>query len=257
MIVTTSGRATSQIITRAKTVANKYRLPYIERNGLSVENIKQKCRDDVVVVGNDGLFIVPFGSKDKMIFHPNVAMIRAKRIFSGATDPLIAAADLAEGMTFLDCTLGLGADSIIASIAVGRNGSVISLEKNPLLFLLVTEGLATAVTANKRLDEAMRRIQTVHTDHYTFLQQAKSKSFDVVYFDPMFHITIDTANGIQAIRRQTVKSELTSEIIAEAKRVARKKVILKDHWQSSRFTALGFRQLKRKTSLFHYGVIEL
>lgn len=45
---------------------------------------------------------------------------------------MLRAAGLSEGDTFLDCTLGLGSDAIIASMAVGETGSVIGIEKTAL-----------------------------------------------------------------------------------------------------------------------------
>ncbi|MCU9614579.1 class I SAM-dependent methyltransferase [Caldibacillus lycopersici] len=257
MIVTTAGRATSELVTKAKVVAEKYHLVYRVRNGVSVDAMKQQYHDDIVVVGKEQLFIAPKNSDKKLFFHPNMAMVRAKRIFNGNTDPLIEAARLKEGMSFLDCTLGLASDSIMASLAVGESGTVCGIEGNPLLFLLVTEGLTTCVSGNQYLDQAMRKIKTVNGDHFSYLLQAETNSFDVVYLDPMFHSTIPTSNGIQSIRGEALFTDVTTELIAEAKRVARKRVILKDHWTSTRFATLGFQQLKRKSSLFHYGVIEV
>lgn len=256
MIVTTAGRATSQITAKAKQLAEMYNLPFKERNGVSIETMKKQYHDDVAVVGKDRFFIAPQNEEEPIFFHPNLAMVRAKRMLKGEEDPLISASGLKEGMSFLDCTLGLASDSIIASLAVRNSGYVTGLEGNPLLYLLVTEGLAVFSSGNQQFDQAMRNIKTELTDHFSFLRQAETNSFDVVYFDPMFHTTIDTSNGIHPIRGQALMTELTPELIAEARRVAKRRVILKDHWQSERFQTLGFKQLKRKTSLFHYGVIE-
>ncbi|MCG6572888.1 hypothetical protein GFB82_21335, partial [Acinetobacter baumannii] len=46
--------------------------------------------------------------------------------------------------------------------------------------------------------------------------------------------------------------------VQEAFRVARKRVVLKDHWKSTRFKAdsYQFQVIKRKTAQFHYGYIE-
>lgn len=257
MIVTTAGRATGNLVNKAKVLASIYELPYKDRKGVSIETMKNQYQDDIVVVGKDQVFIAPQFGQAKLIFHPNLAMIRAKRIFKGEDDPLITIAGLKEGMSFLDCTLGLASDSIIASLAVGESGSVYGVEGNPLLYLLVREGLATFTSGDGIIDQAMRRINTFNLDHSLFLQQAETNSFDVVYFDPMFPTTIVASSGIQPIKQQALTTALTTELIAEAKRVARKRVIIKDHWQSDRFQALGFKQLKRKTSLFHYGVINI
>ncbi|RLL48281.1 hypothetical protein D8M04_03130 [Oceanobacillus piezotolerans] len=257
MIVTTSGRSTGHLVTRAKKIADKYDLFYKERNGVSVETMKIMFQDDIVVVGKDRLYISPQNQSEPLFFHPSLAIIRAKRILKGEHDPFITSSQLRKGKSVLDCTLGLGADSIIASLIVGTCGSVTALEGNPLLFLLTTEGLATFLSGNKEIDQAIRSVETVHTDYYSYLKQADSDSFDIVYFDPMFRTTVHTSTSMQQIREQAIKSDLTTEILKEAKRVAKERVILKDHWKSERFRELGFKQLKRKNSVFHYGIIEL
>lgn len=257
MIITTAGRSTNELVTKAKKLSTSYHLPYKERNGVSINTLKKQYQDDIVVVGKDRLSISPLHDETTLFFHPNLAMVRAKRMFKGEEEPLVQVAKLKEGMSFLDCTLGLASDSIIASIAVGSNGSITGIEGNKMLYLLAKEGLTSFSTGYEEFDLAMKKIEVKHSDHYSFLQQAKTNSVDVVYFDPMFHSAIDTSSGINSIRIQALTTEITDEVITEAKRVARERVVLKDHWKSDRFTHLGFTQHKRKTSLFHYGTIEL
>ncbi|SHG45051.1 class I SAM-dependent methyltransferase [Ornithinibacillus halophilus] len=257
MIITTAGRATIELITKAKQLASTYKVPYCERNCVSIDTMKQMHRDDVLVVGKERIYISPQHNDEKVFFHPNLAMVRAKRLLKGEEEPLITTAKLKEGMSFLDCTLGLASDSIIASLVVGPTGTVTGLEGNDQLYLLVNEGLSTFSSGIKQFDEAMRKINVIYNDHFSFLQKMESNSVDVVYFDPMFHTAIDTSHGINSIRTQALTTEINTETIKEAKRVARERVVLKDHWKSARFSQLGFTQHKRKTALFHYGTIEL
>lgn len=256
-MITTAGRSTSELITKAKKLSISYGIPYKERNGVSIEALKKRFQDDIIVVGKERLFISLLHGDSNLFFHPNLAMVRAKRMMKGEAEPLIRAAKLKEGMSFLDCTLGLASDSIIASLAVGANGVVTGIEGNHLLYFLANEGLTSFSSENKDFDQAMKRIQVVHSDHDSFLLQAETASVDVVYFDPMFHEGIDASNGMNSIRGQALTTEITAEVILEAKRVAKERVVLKDHWKSERFARLGFTQHKRKTSLFHYGTIEL
>jgi 16S rRNA G966 N2-methylase RsmD len=257
MVITTAGRSTSKLVLKAKQLSVSFDLSYVERHGVSVDKLKAMYQDDIVVVGDNRLFIAPLHADTQLFFHPNLAMVRAKRIYKGEEEPLIWTSQLKEGMSFLDCTLGLASDSIIASIAVGAGGTVTGIEGNPLLYLLAKEGLATFSSGNEQFDHAMRRINVERGDHFTFLQKAETNSFDVVYFDPMFSESVDTSNGINAIRGMALYTELSQAVISEAKRVARQRVILKDHWKSERFAKLGFIQHKRKTALFHYGTMEL
>ena len=103
----------------------------------------------------------------------------------------------------------------------------------------------------------MRRVEIRQVHHYEALTQMADHSFDVVYFDPMFEESIMESDGIRTLTHFAVARPLTEEIIYEAKRVARKRVVLKDHFRSLRFEQFGFTVLKRKTSKFHYGYIEI
>jgi len=257
MIVITAGRTSRDMVKKAKQLAETHQILYKERSGVSIKTMKMEFQDDVLIVGKNRLVISPLHDDQELFFHPNLAMVRAKRILNGEEEPLVSIAKLKEGMSFLDCTLGLASDSIIASLVLGDKGLVTGIEANPKLYLLTKEGLSSFVSGIKRFDCAMRAIDVVQADHGHYLKKADTNSFDVVYLDPMFSSSIETSNGINSIRNQAFKSELTLDLIQEAKRVAKQRVVLKDHWQSQRFKEFGFTQYKRKTALFHYGVIEL
>ncbi|HAM80456.1 class I SAM-dependent methyltransferase [Ornithinibacillus bavariensis] len=257
MIITTAGRASSPLSLKAKKLAIEYGFLYRERNSESIEAMKIQLQEHIIVVAKNGLFISPLNSSTRLFFHPNLAMVRAKRVLKGENDPLIQTAKLKEGMKFLDCTLGLASDSIIASLAVGTSGAVTGLEGNDLLYLLAREGLKDFSTGNREIDTAMKRINVVNIDHLEYLRQTPDKSYDVVYFDPMFQEAIESSSGINSIREQALCTDISSEVITEAKRVATQCILMKDHYKSTRFKRLGFTQHRRKTSLFHYGTIEL
>jgi 16S rRNA G966 N2-methylase RsmD len=153
--------------------------------------------------------------------------------------------------------LGLGSDAIVASFAAGQQGQVVGLEGNPYLALLVKRGLKTWEDSEEKMISAMRRIEVIQADHYELLKTLPENHFDVVYFDPMFEETISESNGIKGLTHFAEGKDLSMEIINEAKRVARKRVVLKDHFRSSRFEEFGFDVLKRKTSKFHFGFISI
>ncbi|MGN8646966.1 class I SAM-dependent methyltransferase [Gracilibacillus sp. HCP3S3_G5_1] len=257
MIITTAGRVTPQLIQAAQRLSDMYNVPYVERNGRSIETLKGIHQADIIVTGKDRLFISPLNEHNKLFFHPNMAMIRAKRLLMKEEDPFVSAAKLKNGMSLLDCTLGFASDSLIASLVVGSNGLVIGLEASKAVYIVVNEGLKTFNSPIEKINQAMRRIKIKHVQHLQYLQQQKSNAFDVVYFDPMFPEAINSASGFNPIRANALGDDLTAEVIEEAKRVARQRVVLKDHWRSDRFVRYGFIQFKRKTSLFHYGVIEV
>jgi hypothetical protein len=71
----------------------------------------------------------------------------------------------------------------------------------------------------------------------------------------MFEETVDSS-GIAPLRSFASYSDLTMDAVIEAKRIAKKRVVLKDHFRSERFVKFGFTQHIRKTSKFHFGTIE-
>ncbi|MFE7062319.1 class I SAM-dependent methyltransferase [Sutcliffiella sp. NPDC057660] len=256
MIVTTAGRTNAQMIQTARRVALELNLPYIERNKKSIELLQIKYKTDVLVIGKDKIEWFVFGTGVPVFFHPNSAAFRAKRWLSGEVEPFLQATTLKEGMSFLDCTLGLASDSIMASIATGPAGKVTGIEANKLLAYIVSTGLKTWEMQNKETEQSMRRIEVVQGNHDDILHTLPDDFFDVVYFDPMFEREIEESTGILSIRNVAHYGDLTESTVEEAKRVARKRVVLKDHWQSDRFDRLGFTRMVRKSSKFHYGYWE-
>jgi predicted methyltransferase len=257
LIVTTAGRTDQRMINLAKQIAMELNTVYIERRKVSVEEIQQKNNQEVLVVGKNRLELHTLNGREPFFFHPNSAMFRMKRLMKGEEDPLIKAAGLTSGMSFLDCTLGLGSDSIVASYIVGEHGKIVAVEGNELLTYLVKVGLHSWDSGIEDFNHAMQRINVVHNQNLDYLKSCSSNSFDIVYFDPMFEEAIDESQGISALKNIAIYSELTHEVIEEAKRVASKKVILKDHWKSERFLRFGFTVLKRKTAKFHFGILVL
>ena len=256
MIVTTAGRTNQKYIELAKQTAADLGIPYVKRNKQSIAKMFA-LDDNVVVVGKTGIELHKKGAAEPYFFHPNVAMIRAKRLLKGEHDPLIEISGLQEGDSFLDCTLGYGSDSIIASLVVGESGKVIGTESSVILAYIVKEGLQSWDSQNPLIDAAMRRIEVINGNHYEVLKSMPDKSIDVVYFDPMFEESITESNALQAMAQHTNHDTILMGTIEEAKRVARKKIVLKDHFRSGRFRLLGFEQQIRKTAKFHFGVINV
>ena len=257
MIVTTAGRTNADMIMKAKQIAEELCIRYVSRKKTSVESLQKVVHDDILVVGKNRLEIRPMNGDGPLFFHPNSAMFRVKRILRGETEPFLQATKLTKGMSFLDCTLGLASDSIVASTVVGPTGCVVGVEGNRYIAYIVKNGLTEWDSGLIEMNEAMRRITVSHQDYRSFLTSLPDKSFDVVYFDPMFEESILESDGIKGVKRFALYTELDEHIFAEAKRVARKRIVLKDHWKSKRFERFGFSVYVRKTAKFHFGVIEL
>ena len=99
----------------------------------------------------------------EMFFHPNMAQVRVKRLRYGGNDNMLDAMQVEKGMRILDCTLGFAADAIVSSYGVGEKGKVVGLEINPLISLVVKEGLKTYLPTNYDLKSAMDNIEVIES----------------------------------------------------------------------------------------------
>ena len=256
VMVTTAGRTDRALDRKAEQIAAGLDLPFSFRNKRSVSFFLKEF-ENVMVVGKQTLELHGRSSKEPYFFHPNLAMVRVKRLASGLNDAFIEAAELKEGDSLLDCTLGFASDSITASYIVGESGRVTGIEGNRLLSYIAAAGLQSWEGQFPEMEAAMRRIEVVASNHFEYLLACADKSVDVVYFDPMFEESIEASSAMRTISDFAVFTEINEAIITEAKRVARKKVVLKDHFRSKKFAELGFTQQIRKSSKFHYGTISV
>lgn len=256
MIITTAGRTTEEMGNKAKQAAIELDSRYVTRRKRSVLTLMEAEKEDCIVVGKNRLELYPLGEETPFFFHPNSSMFRIKRLLKGEKDPFIDAAQLQPGMSILDCTLGLASDSIVASFAVGETGKVVGIEANPYLAYLVREGLNQWDSGIDKMNMSMRRIIIKQNDSLKVLQELEDKSFDCVYFDPMFEETILESDGIRGLAKFAKDEGLSTELMKQAHRVARKRIVLKDHFRSRRFAQYGFTVSRRKSAKFHFGVIE-
>ncbi|MEH7381899.1 class I SAM-dependent methyltransferase [Bacillus sp. JJ1533] len=257
MIVTTAGRTNDDLVKLAHKVAVELEVTYIPRKKRSIFNLHEQTEDDILVVGKNRIEIHPLLGDEPLFFHPNSAMFRMKRLMKGEHDPFIQASGLEKGNTILDCTLGLGSDSIVASFVVGEEGKVVSLEGDKYLFYLLKGGLKSWDTGFPLMNEAMARIEVKNKNYESYLASCPPKSFDVVYFDPMFEESIEESEGIKGLRNFAIYSTLSPEVLEAAKRVAKQKIVLKDHWKSEYFDKYGFTVFRRKSAKFHFGIIDV
>ena len=253
MIVTTAGRTNKEMQILAKRIAEEFNSKFVEREKVSIDYLKIHYETDILMIGKNRFEFYPLNTGQPFFFHPNSAAFRIKRLINQEHDPFIEATNLKKGKSFLDCTMGLASDSIVASFAVGSEGFVEGLEVNNVIAFLVKTGLKEWETSNSAIDEAMRRISVKHINALDELIHKEDNSIDCVYFDPMFEEEI-SSDGIHPLKKLAHYEELTEEIINHAKRVAKERVVWKDHFRSNRFENFKFEQLKRKSAKFHYGI---
>ncbi|MFK2824145.1 class I SAM-dependent methyltransferase [Bacillus sp. B190/17] len=256
MIVSTSARTNDKLEEKARQIAAELGFSFIKRDKRSVASLQAQYGTGCLIVAKHRLEFHSVDGAEPFFFHPNSASFRVKRLMRGESDPFIDAARLQPGMSLLDCTLGLASDSITASFVTGPAGRVMGIEGNSVLAYIIKHGLTEWESPLQELNEPMKRIEVISGRYQNVLPGLPDQSVDVVYFDPMFTKPILSSKGIAGLRELAVHDELTREIVQEARRVAKQRVILKDHYQSKRFSELGFKQHVRPTSLFHFGTIE-
>ena len=256
-IVTTCLRPTDDVLSRAHTHATEYGMKFVNRRKLSIDELKKRHQQGVLVFDKRRVEFTPLNSTEPFFFHPSSSVFRVKQLSRGGSDPLIDTMQATSGDHILDCTLGLGSDSIVMSHVVGSNGKVIGLESQFITAQLVREGMSVWVEKDEQVNEAMRRIEVVHSNSLDYLKTCADNSFDCIYFDPMFEKTISESVHLNPLRTIADTSPLTQELITEATRVAKKRIVLKAHFESDTFERYGFTHIKRKTSKFHYGYIDL
>ena len=256
-IVTTGRKAKIDSEILALKVAEKLNLKFVRRENFSTDALKKIYGvENILTAKKNSLSLLT--EAGELFFHPNTAHLRIKNLRQGLGDRLIDAAEIQQGMKILDCTLGLGSDAIVESFVVGESGKVIALEINPVLAEIVRHGMKNFSADNEVILNAMRRIEVVTADYLEYLKSAADKSFDAVYFDPMFRHPINKSSGINPIRPVADNRPLTLQAVQEACRVAKNCVVMKENSRSQEFERLGFKIAEGgKYSSISFGLIKI
>lgn len=259
MIVTTAEKPVAGLTAYARELAEELGCRFAERRRETLAGLSRRhpdAGDGILVVRPDGLRFAAEGA-EPLFYHPSMAQIRVKRLSDGGSDALVDAAGIVPGDVVVDCTAGLGADAVVLSYASGPAGKVTAIESSRTLYLIVREGLRSYASGVPELDAAMRRVALVHAEHLAALREMADGSADVVYFDPMFARPVLGSASLRPLRHHAEDRALSPEAIREARRVARRAVVLKDHKASGEFERHGFRRVRTSYSAVDYGVIQI
>jgi hypothetical protein len=227
LAVTTGLLPGPEDLREAEAAARRHALPLAPRRERPLaEVLASSGAGALLVVGARRAAIFLDGREQE--WRPGMAALRLRRLREGergrrpTRDGFLEAAALRGGEGVLDCTLGLGGDALVAAAAVGPGGRVLGLEASPALAALVAEGLG------RLPDEAARRIEVRRAEALEALSALPSGSFDLVAFDPMFRAPRPQAPGFDLVRRLGDPRPLAPAALAEARRVARRAVLVKD-----------------------------
>lgn len=257
MYITTGDTEAPSLVERARKLAETTGGIYVPRNKKSLPKLIERYGVNEILVVLQGKARLYRKNAPQLEFHPSMGFVRAKRVLRGEPDPMLEAGAVLEGDTIIDCTAGLGTDALVFSVAAGKQGRVIACESSLQLYTLLVEGMSYYESNQPEVDEAFRRIELRHANHLDLLRSMPDRSCDTVYFDPMFREPMMDSSAIQPLRDYANSHALDIQSILEAKRVARKRVVMKEKRGSAEFTRLGFEVLDRANAKTLYGVINV
>ena len=218
--VITCKKPNQEVIDRQAELISKYGLALGER----------QTDEKALVVTKKGLALRVTGKQ--MSWHPGLLHTLRE---SGLRHPWIKLGDLKRGDKVLDCTLGLGTDARFISEITHE--IVLGIEQSLAIFLLTQEGLKGV--------EA--KVNPVLANCREFLHQQADNSFDVIIADPMFPSHLEKQSHSLSIVRQFGSYETLSQSwLNEAKRVAKRCVLIKDHIENDLLESLGVEKLWSK-----------
>ena len=135
----------------------------------------------------------------------------------------------------LDVTAGLGRDAfVLASLGC----KLTLLERNPIVYKLLEDGLQRAQTAadsDPQLDAIVSRMQLLQEDCLQYLDALSKEALDankpdIIYIDPMFPVRKKSAKvkkDMQALHKIVGTDEDSGQIIDKALSKARYRVVIK------------------------------
>ncbi len=254
LAVTTPLHPQADEIEAALRAAERYGLPYVARGGRALSRVTAEVGAEAALVLSRTRAVLSAGGAEHA-WSPGMGALRLARLLAAHAgkpgdpterDPFLDAAGIVPGDHVLDCTAGLGADALVAAAAAGPKGRVLALESSPALAAWTGEGL-------RRYDrEAARRVEVLHADHGAWLRKAPPRSFDVVVFDPMFRHARAEPGGFDVVRRLSDPRPLAPESLAEARRVARRWVLVKDGAPGWDLARLGLTPLPSARGAHRY-----
>lgn len=214
----------------ARTLANELGLPLT-----GPEVGPSDTFDLFLVVGERGLELRPSGRNAPGSVRVDfVGGATGYRRVSGTSrrQPIARAVGIHRGVRkVLDATAGLGRDAFLLACL---GCSVTAIERSPILGAMFCDGLARATAhPDERLRDVIARINLVVDDARNILSElAEADRPDVVYLDPMYPERSKAALVKKEMRlcRQLVGDDPdASELLDLARRVARRRVVVKRH----------------------------
>lgn len=229
-LVTTTRRAKESDRLSALAFMEKYGGSFQARNDRSLDHLFLECPEfqDIIVFEEELPVLFRRGNSLPFRFHLNMAAIRLNQLEKNNKDRLIDVADISEGMTVLDGTLGLGSDTLVLAWQVGETGKVVALEKSEAIYAVMNENFKKLMKKGEEYSFLLERVEIIHASLQEYVEKTEDSYFDRVYLDPMFDKPRKKSDGIGALRPWAVEEIPTPEVIAECLRISKSMVVIKE-----------------------------
>jgi hypothetical protein len=255
VIMTETAGADADTRAQARERAEVLGIPYFERQG-SLEYMTKLTGTDCFLIYEKNGPVYRAGSSFYR-YHIGSAALRLLQLKKTGYDRLCSLLPETRPLSVLDATFGMGGDSAVISWFLGSHGRVTALECEPVLWEIGQYGLRHW-KGEPDVETALRRILLKKESFQKFLRSAEPRSFDVVYFDTMFKIPVDRSDNMKAFRQAACTDSLSEEVLSDAVRAARRRVIVKERPFSSLFKNPLFQTVhRRRGQSTAYGVIDL
>jgi len=263
LIVTTSGRPREELIAQAREWAERLEAPVVPRcgsgsspMGLAKLAAAHGVQGVLVITPAHPVYCEPATGLE-YFFHPGMAKPRVHNCKRGDEDPMLQAMRLQAGDSVLDCTLGRATDAVVAAWKAGPEGRVVGYEKSRVLAELTRHGLAHYVDTSRELTALLRRIEGHWGDYNLVLPALPQGAYDVVYFDPIFDQPLELSHAMAPLRVLADCSPLSPAAVAQARRVARRCVVIKQRRGTALWNQYGVTEIISGggSARVEYGVI--
>jgi 16S rRNA (guanine1516-N2)-methyltransferase len=219
--VTTCANPTSADVAEAEGVSVRWHVPRLARPKRGPVSLLLAETETLLVVERRGISL--WDAEGSARWATGLAALRLKALDDGGQgEALVRVGALSAGERVLDCTLGLAQDARVAARLVGPTGQLVGLEVSLPLAMFAAEGLR-----REAQEPRGARIEVHHADCRAFLRSQPQGAFDVVLFDPMFSTERRAQPSFALLRRLASRASLDEKTLSEARRVARRAVLVK------------------------------
>lgn len=203
LFITTCRNPDNAVLERARALAQRYQL--------SLES--REIRGDALVVQRSSIVL----RLDERYYPWHEGLIHALRE-AGARHPLVQLSGATRGAHVLDCTLGMGTDARFLSEVT--QATVVGIEACP----------AIAILSEIHFETHGINIQVTRGDAGEVMRALPAKCMDIIIADPMFppHLR-KSSSSLDYLRLRACFQPLNEAWLAEALRIARYSIVVKDH----------------------------